>query len=134
MKLCRRPETRLHKTRKSYDPPAKSGAFPVSEPGSFTRRVATAAMSNRFRPLTLIALALAGCGLSGCGTINGYLASGVSDYLPQWAGGLPPDAPPRPGTAKYDEFILERERKRLETAAPKDGAGTPSSASLEAVY
>lgn len=91
-------------------------------------------MSNSFRPLTLITLALVGCGLSGCGTINGYLASGMSDYLPQWAGGLPPDAPPRPGSAKYDEFIRERERKRLEAVPPKDEAGTASSASLQAVY
>ncbi|MEA2994768.1 MAG: hypothetical protein QOG74_317 [Alphaproteobacteria bacterium] len=91
-------------------------------------------MPNSFRLLTLIALALAASGLSGCGTINGYLASGVSDYLPQWAGGLPRDAPPRPGSAKYDEFMRERERKRLETAAPKDEAGTASAASLGAVY
>jgi hypothetical protein len=91
-------------------------------------------MSNRFRLLTLIVLTLAGCGLSGCGTINGYLASGMSDHLPQWAGGLPPDAPPRPGSAKYDEFMRERERKRLEAAPPKDEAGTASGASLEAVY
>lgn len=91
-------------------------------------------MLHSFRLLTLIALALAGCGLSGCGTINGYLASGMSDYLPQWAGGLPPDAPPRPGSAKYDEFMRERERKRLETAVPKDEAGAASAASLGAVY
>jgi hypothetical protein len=91
-------------------------------------------MSNKFRLLTLIALALAACGLGGCGTINGYLASGMSDYLPQWAGGLPADAPPRPGSAKYEEFMRERERKRLEAASPKDDAGTASSASLQAVY
>jgi hypothetical protein len=77
-------------------------------------------MSDRFRSLTLIALALAACGLSGCGTINGYLASGISDYVPHWAGGLPADAPPRPGTAKYEEFTRERERKRLEAAQPKE--------------
>jgi hypothetical protein len=91
-------------------------------------------MPNCFRLLTLIALALAACGLSGCGTINGYLASGVSDYLPHWAGGLPRDAPPRPGTAKYDEFMRARESKRLEAAAPKEQAGTASAGSLEAVY
>ncbi len=91
-------------------------------------------MSNRFRSSTLIALALAACGLGGCGTINGYLASGMSDHLPQWAGGLPPDAPPRPGSAKYDEFMRERERKRLEAAPPKDETGTASAASLGAVY
>ena len=33
-----------------------------------------------------------------------------------WAGGLPADAPPRPGTAKYDETMKERERERLEPA------------------
>jgi hypothetical protein len=90
-------------------------------------------MSNRLRLSTFIALAVA-CSLSGCGTINGYLASGVSDYIPHWAGGLPPDAPPRPGTAKYDEFMQERERKRLEPAANKDEAAAASSSSLEAVH
>jgi hypothetical protein len=98
------------------------------------RRVATAAMSDRYRSLILIALALAACGLSGCGTINGYLATGMSDYLPQWAGGLPPDAPPRPGTAKYDEFTRERERKRLEAPPPKEEADKASSASLSAIH
>ena len=88
-------------------------------------------MSDKFRSLTLIALALAACGLSGCGTVNGYLASGMSDYLPQWAGGLPPDAPPRPGSAKYDEFMRERERKRLEAAPPKEEA---KNGSLDAVH
>jgi hypothetical protein len=90
-------------------------------------------MSDRYRSLTLIALALAACGLSGCGTINGYLASGMSDYLPQWAGGLPADAPPRPGTAKYDEFVKERERKRLEPAPAKDEVGNSSSPSSSAI-
>ncbi|MEA2940914.1 MAG: hypothetical protein QOD09_1443 [Bradyrhizobium sp.] len=90
-------------------------------------------MSNGFRLLILTGAALAACGLSGCGTINANLAAGVSDYLPQWAGGLPPDAPPRPGSAKYDEFMRERERKRLEAPPPKDEAGA-ASASLRAVY
>ena len=82
---------------------------------------------------TLIGLALLTCGLGGCGTINANLAAGISDTLPQWAGGLPPDAPPRPGSAKYDEFMRERERKRLEAAPPKDDAGA-ASASLEAIH
>jgi hypothetical protein len=54
--------------------------------------------------------------------MNAKLADGMGDYIPQWLGGLPADAPPRPGTAKYDEFIKERERKRLEPAPPKDAA------------
>jgi hypothetical protein len=82
----------------------------------------------------VLAVALPGCGLGGCGTINGYLAAGMSDVIPQWAGGLPADAPPRPGTLKYDEFMRERERKRLEPAAPKDGATEPSASALDAVH
>jgi hypothetical protein len=82
----------------------------------------------------VIAVALMACGLGGCGTINGYLASGLSDVIPQWAGGLPADAPPRPGTAKYDEFMRERERKRLEPAVAKDGAVQSASSGLDAVH
>ena len=91
-------------------------------------------MSTGSRLLTLIGLALLACGLSGCGAINANLAAGISDTLPQWAGGLPPDAPPRPGSAKYEEFMRERERKRLEAAPPKDEAGAASTASVQGVY
>jgi hypothetical protein len=66
--------------------------------------------------IILPVLALLACGLSGCGTINEKLAAGIGDYVPQWAGGLPADAPPRPGSAKYEEYVRERERKRLEPA------------------
>lgn len=72
------------------------------------------------------------CGLSACGTINEKLAAGLGDVIPQWAGGLPPDAPPRPGTAKYDEFMKERERKRLEAAPTKNDA--TGSDALEPVH
>ena len=46
-------------------------------------------------------------------------------------GGIPADAPPRPGTAKYDEYMRERERKRMLPAAERGedakppGAATP---------
>jgi hypothetical protein len=87
----------------------------------------------------LLVAALLSCGLGGCGTINGYLAAGTSDYLPQWMGGLPADAPPRPGSPKYDAYMQERERQRLEPAPAKtpapaaaaaaDAAATPTSSS-----
>jgi hypothetical protein len=89
---------------------------------------------NVSRSLALIGLALVASSLGGCGTINGYLANGMGDYIPHWAGGLPPDAPPRPGTAKYEEFIRERERKRLEAAPPKENADRTSSSSLDAIH
>jgi hypothetical protein len=67
----------------------------------------------------ILAVAFAGAGLAGCGTINEKVAAGVSDAIPAWAGGLPADAPPRPGTAKYDEFMKERERRRLLPASER---------------
>jgi hypothetical protein len=88
---------------------------------------------------TIVAILIAGFALSGCGTINAKLADGLGEYIPQWAGGLPPDAPPRPGTAKYEEFMRERERKRLEPAVTtNDTAKTSdpakSNASLDPVH
>jgi hypothetical protein len=91
-------------------------------------------VSTRY-PLIVLAVALLACGLSACGSINEKLADGLGDYIPQWAGGLPADAPPRPGTAKYEEFMKERERKRLEPAAPQKDAGSISKpSSLEPVH
>jgi hypothetical protein len=60
---------------------------------------------------------------------GGGLAGGMSDAIPAWAGGLPADAPPRLGTAKYDEFMKERERKRLMPASEQgeETKSTPSS-------
>jgi hypothetical protein len=86
-----------------------------------------------FRVSTFLVLTLTACGLGGCGTVNGYLATGMGEYIPHWAGGLPPDAPPRPGTAKYEEFMKERERKRLEPAQPKQETKA-SSSELDAVH
>jgi hypothetical protein len=91
-------------------------------------------MPNRFNVLILMALALLACGLGGCGTINGYLAAGASDMIPQWLGGIPADAPPRPGTAKYDEYMKEREKARLEPKAPSDAPSQSPSAGLGAVH
>jgi hypothetical protein len=82
----------------------------------------------------IVAVTLPACALGGCGSINEKLAAGISDVLPQWAGGLPPDAPPRPGTAKYDEFMRERERQRLEPAASREQAAQSPSSELGAVH
>jgi hypothetical protein len=72
--------------------------------------------------LGLIASVLLTCSLTGCSSINEKIASGAGDYIPRWAGGLPPDAPPRPGTAKYDEYMKERERNRLLPADQRNSA------------
>ena len=82
--------------------------------------------------VTILTVALAGCGLSGCGTINEKLAAGVSDAIPAVVGGLPVDAPPRPGTAKYDEYMRERERKRLLPASERGEEAKPAPSSGDA--
>jgi hypothetical protein len=74
----------------------------------------------------LLATALLAHALAGCGTINEKLSAGMGDYIPQWAGGLPADAPPRPGTARYDEYMKERERKRLMPAAERGEETQPA--------
>ena len=78
------------------------------------------------RQIALLAIAThAGCAHTGCGTINEKLSAGMSDAIPAWAGGMPADAPPRPGTAKYDEFMRERERRRLMPAAERESEVQP---------
>jgi hypothetical protein len=80
-------------------------------------------MTARFRQLAMLfAAALLICALSGCGTVNEKMSAGMADFIPAWAGGLPADAPPRPGTAKYDEYMQERERLRQMPAADRSGA------------
>ncbi len=109
---------------------------PITNPDHFARKPANPLMQHGHSPRlpVLAALALLACGLSGCGTINEKLTDGLADVVPQWAGGLPPDAPPRPGTVKYDEFMRERERKRLEPAPPKGETPRPSPSGLDAVH
>jgi len=94
------------------------------------RQVCRQRFRKGFRPLPalLAAATLAGC-LTGCASINEKVGAGMGEYIPQWAGGLPADAPPRPGTAKYDEFMRERERRRLQPAAERDAPDQTASVS-----
>ncbi len=90
-------------------------------------------MISRFhQPALLVALALIACSLGGCASINEKASAAMGDYIPQWAGGLPADAPPRPGTAKYDEWMKERERQRLLPADQRDKASSAASSTPSA--
>lgn len=81
-------------------------------------------MSERNSPFAIaVAASLLAAGLSGCGTINEKVSAGMGDYVPAWAGGLPADAPPRHGTAQYDAWMKDRERKRLMPASERDKEG-----------
>jgi hypothetical protein len=75
-----------------------------------------------------------GAMLGACSPFAGY----VADHVPHWAGGLPPDAPPRPGAPGYDEFVAHGEPAQ-NTAAPAADAtngatsgATPSPAAAAA--
>jgi uncharacterized protein YceK len=92
-------------------------------------------MPPNYSRLSIVsALVLTACGLSGCGTINSHLAAGAGDYIPQWAGGLPAGAPPRPGSAKYDEYMQERERNRLLPRPAKQDEGKDAPSSSDAIH
>jgi hypothetical protein len=96
----------------------------------------TSTMTSRLNQLlTVLALVLLGSSLAGCASVN-EKASAMVDYVPQWAGGLPPDAPPRPGTAKYDAWMKERERQRQLPAnqRPPDPQAQDSSTSKQFLW
>ena len=66
----------------------------------------------------LIALIVASTILGSCSSVAHF----VVDYMPAWAGGLPKDAPPRPGTPEYDAL-----RQKSETEANRDKSkGAPA--------
>ena len=78
----------------------------------------------------LLGVLLASHGLAGCSSISSFVAGGMADLIPAWAGGLPADAPPRPGTAEYDAMMKEREEKLVLPAA-KPGPDPATSPSAE---
>ena len=69
-------------------------------------------MLMRTLALALFAVALASCTAGGT----------IADMVPHALGGLPKNAPPRPGTPEYEEY-----RKRIEgQAEPKPEAERPN--------
>jgi hypothetical protein len=89
------------------------------------------AMPALHRLSSLLALLLLSCSLTGCGSISSFMAGGMADLIPAWAGGLPADAPPRPGTPEYDAFIKQREQQQQSgTAAGPDPSTSPSAAAV----
>jgi hypothetical protein len=83
-------------------------------------RSAAAEISRRLlAPAVVLCL---GLGLGSCASSAGFIA----DHWPHWAGGLPADAPPRPGAPGYDEFIAHQSAKKdaAASAAAADKTGT----------
>ena len=105
--------------------PRSHGMVKSSQPRSGRQRDLArnpaAGMSRRLLAPTL-ALCL-GLGLGSCSSFSGF----VSDRWPHWAGGLPADAPPRPGAPGYDEFIAHAQASK-DAAAPATVAADKTSA------
>lgn len=80
------------------------------------------------RVTALIGLSLVACSLAGCGSVSSFMAGGMADLIPAWAGGLPADAPPRPGTPEYDSYMRQREQQQQSgaTTVGPDPATSPS--------
>jgi hypothetical protein len=73
-----------------------------------------------------VGLVLMAGSLSGCGSISSFLAGGMADLIPAWAGGLPADAPPRPGTPEYEAWMKQRAAPQGDTNNGPDPATSPS--------
>jgi hypothetical protein len=82
----------------------------------------------------LIGVGVSGLMLSSCASTSSNF---IADTLPEWAGGLPPDAPPRQGAPGYRAYVrkLSGEEETSTAAAPATaGPATtaPSTASSTA--
>jgi hypothetical protein len=88
----------------------------------------------RRRLPALLCLALLSCSLGGCGSVSSFVAGGMADLIPAWAGGLPADAPPRPGTAEYDAFMKQREAQKQLQSQSQTGPDPATSPSAQAVH
>jgi hypothetical protein len=66
-----------------------------------------------------------GLNLASCG---GF----VADHWPHWAGGMPADAPPRPGAAGYEEFIAHGQSKPEPKQEPAAAAAAAQSGAQSA--
>ena len=82
----------------------------------------------------LIAVASVLCLGTVLGSCGGATENGVSGYVadhwPRWAGGMPDDVPPRPGTPGYQQFIAHGETNQ-DAALPANG-GKPAVAAKTA--
>src|SRR5471032_1443768 len=80
-------------------------------------------MSNALRKVAAAGLLIAlGLVPGGCGSVNSTMSTTIADTLPQWAGGLPADAPPRASDPRYDEFNRAQMARSLNGVAQAQAA------------
>ena len=71
----------------------------------------------------LVLLIISGMVLASCAS-----GGAIGDMIPHWAGGLPKNAPPRPGTPEYEAYIqqLQAEAARDKSKDVKENAAAPA--------
>jgi hypothetical protein len=72
------------------------------------------------------------------GSCGGTTESGVSGYVadhwPHWAGGMPADAPPRPGAPGYDEFIAHGQANQAAISSTVPGMKPATTGTVQPVF
>ncbi len=86
------------------------------------------------RAFVVIGIVLLAGSLGGCGSISSFLAGSMGDFIPKWAGGLPADAPPRPNSSKYDEWVKQHEPNAGAIAGQPDSPQATSQSSADAIH
>lgn len=86
-------------------------------------------MTRQAAAVCLIAMSFT---LAGCGSISSFMAGGMADLIPAWAGGLPADAPPRPGTPEYEAYL--RAHMSPQGAEATRGPDAATSTSADAIH
>lgn len=87
-------------------------------------------MAGLRRAFLLTAVTALAASLGGCGSISSFVAGSMGDLIPAWAGGLPADAPPRPGTEKYDDWLRQQQAQQ----AAQDAANGVAPSSATAIH
>ncbi len=77
------------------------------------------------RFLSVIGLLLGAGTLASCASTSAF----VADNLPEWAGGLPKDAPPRLGSPGYDAYLRGISGDQAGATAPPTAQSTAQPAS-----
>ncbi|MBI3702331.1 MAG: hypothetical protein HY244_00415 [Rhizobiales bacterium] len=72
--------------------------------------------------------------LGGCGSVNSWLAANMADRVPQWAGGMPAEAPPRPGAPGYDDYVRKLEGASAQASPRHAQPMQPIEISSKTVY
>ena len=101
--------------RFQHHSPATNGSTNAIYPDGMGYRPSHQTSGSLMAPRRLITAATLlgfGLNLAGCG---GF----VADHWPHWAGGLPADVPPRPGTPGYADFVAHGQSKPDAKQDPK---------------